>query len=166
MEERHRIQKLFEDLYHGNPWIEVTLMEKLHALPAEQAQKKILPGWNSIWQIVRHLASWRMEVLRRVNGQVTTSPDHNYFEPLEDVSEEAWQETLGHLKESQDQWIRFLETFPEEDLEQIYPGNQMTYYENILGIIQHDAYHLGQITLLAKATGSTTDGSSFGQTYG
>jgi uncharacterized damage-inducible protein DinB len=26
----------------------------------------------------------------------------------------------------------------------------MTYYEHIQGIIQHDAYHLGQIVLLSK----------------
>ena len=44
----------------------------------------------------------------------------------------------------------FLEQLKTDQLEQEYPVNQMTYYEHIQGIIQHDAYHLGQIVLLAK----------------
>ena len=35
-------------------------------------------------------------------------------------------------------------------MEKVYPNNGMSYYEHIQGIIQHDAYHLGQIVLLAK----------------
>jgi hypothetical protein len=33
----------------------------------------------------------------------------------------------------------------------LYKSNGMTYYEYIHGVIQHDAYHLGQIVLLAKS---------------
>ncbi len=152
MEESLRIQKLFKDLYDGSPWIDVTLMGKLRTLSAEQAQRKVFPGWNSIWQIVNHLAKWRLEVLRRVGGEVTVSPDDNYFGPLDDPSEDAWRNTLAELEKSQEQWTAFLENFPEQDLGKVYPGNQMTYYENILGIVQHDAYHLGQISLIAKVT--------------
>ena len=41
-------------------------------------------------------------------------------------------------------------TFDESDFDKIYPSNKMSYYEHIHGIIQHDAYHLGQIVLLTK----------------
>ncbi len=34
--------------------------------------------------------------------------------------------------------------------EKIYPPEGQTYYEHIHGNIQHDAYHLGQIVMLAK----------------
>jgi hypothetical protein len=30
-------------------------------------------------------------------------------------------------------------------------GNPVTYYQTIVGILQHDAYHAGQIALLKKA---------------
>ena len=39
----------------------------------------------------------------------------------------------------------------EEALDEIYPNNNASYYKNIHGIIQNDAYHLGQIVLLWKA---------------
>lgn len=152
MTESLRIRKLFEDLYNGRPWLEVTLMEKLEGLSAEQAQKQLFPGWNSAWQIARHLAKWRTEVLRRMQGEITVSPEDNYLGPLADRSEDAWREALAELRETQDQWLRFLETFNEADFEKVYPGNGKTFYEHILGIIQHDAYHLGQISLLIKGT--------------
>ena len=57
---------------------------------------------------------------------------------------------MEEFKISQQQWIEFLKTFSENDFDKVYKNNSMTYYENIQGIIQHDAYHLGQITLLSK----------------
>jgi uncharacterized damage-inducible protein DinB len=69
---------------------------------------------------------------------------------VNDLSDKAWTETLKKLDHSQNEWLSFLKTFPENDLETINKPGHMTNYELIQGIIQHDAYHLGQIVLLAK----------------
>lgn len=145
-----RISKLYQDLYDGNPWLEVTLVGKLEGITAEKASRKLFPNWNSIWEIVNHLISWRLEVLKRLHGEITTSPEHNYFIPITDSSEAAWQETIARLHDSQSAWLDFLKNFSEADFDKIYPGNQLSYYEHVEGILQHDAYHLGQISLLAK----------------
>jgi uncharacterized damage-inducible protein DinB len=150
VKETDRSLKLFEDLYNGNPWIDVNMVNVLSQINAIQASKKILPHLNSIWEMANHLISWRMNVLQRVQGKIMNAPENNYFNPIEDTSENAWSDTLNKLKESQRQWIDFLKTFKEEDFDEIYTGNNMTYYDHIHGIIQHDAYHLGQIVLLTK----------------
>ena len=150
MKETERIIKLFEDLFEGEPWIEVNLIGTLKGITAEQAAKRSLAERNTIWEIVNHLISWRQNVLERIQGKVITTPGNNYFTAVTDTSPEAWTSTLHQLKVSQLQWINFLRTFRESDFEKIYPINSMTYYEHIHGIIQHDAYHLGQIVLLAK----------------
>jgi uncharacterized damage-inducible protein DinB len=85
-----------------------------------------------------------------VQGQVVITPVNNYFEPITDNSPSAWKKTLKELKESQIQWLEFLQQLEPDTFSKVYPNNKMTYYEHIHGIIQHDAYHLGQITLLAK----------------
>ncbi len=151
MQETDRIIKLFEDLYDGSPWIDVTLIGTLENVTAEQASWRVLPNRNTIWEIVNHLISWRLNVLQRVQGKVLITPDNNYIAVIEDVSPAAWADTLQQLKGSQQQWVDFLKTFREDDFEKIYPNNSMTYYEHIHGIIQHDAYHLGQIVILAKS---------------
>ncbi|MFI5218027.1 MAG: DinB family protein [Bacteroidia bacterium] len=150
MTETHRINKLFTDLYNGNPWIDVTIDETLKNITAVQAAKKVSMQLNSIWEIVNHIISWRENVLQRVQGSVINTPDDNYFTLVKDTSEAEWENTLKKLKVSQQKWISFIENFNEINFEKIYPKNNMTYYEHIQGLLQHDAYHLGQIVLIKK----------------
>jgi len=150
MRERERIVKLFEDLYNGEPWIDVTIQGTLKKLSAAQAAKKVSPELNSIWQLVDHMTEWRRNVLQRVRGKIMATPDNNYIISTKDTSEAAWKQTLKSLEDSQDLWISFLKNCNEGEFEKIYPKNNLSYYEHIHGILQHDAYHLGQIVLLAK----------------
>lgn len=153
MNETKRIRKLFDDLYNGSPWIDVNLSAVLEKISAKQATRKISPNLNSIWEIVNHLVSWRLNVLQRVQGKEMKSPANNYFSPVNNSSEAAWTATLKELNNSQKQWIAFLQGFNKKEFDTIYPSNNMNYYEHIHGILQHDAYHMGQIVLLAKAQG-------------
>ena len=150
MKEIERIIQLYKSAYDGNPWIDVSLMPVLKPITAKQAATKVSPHWNTIWEIVNHIISWRENVLKRIQGQVIKTPAHNYFVPVKDVSSAAWQKALKKLEVSQHQWIVLLKNFNEKDFEKIYPNNDLTYYEHIHGIIQHDIYHLGQVVMLAK----------------
>jgi|SRR5690606_7114221 len=150
MRESERIRQLFIDLLDGDPWLGVNIISTLEGISAEKATARIAPGRNSIWEIVNHMTSWRLNVLKRFEGGVIPSPDHNYILPVETVTEEAWRESIENLKRSQGQWLDYLKTADEEALDSVYPGNSGTYYYHVHGILQHDAYHLGQIVLLAK----------------
>lgn len=150
MKEIERMANLFEDLYNGKPWLGETFVDTLGSITVEEAAKRIFPNFNSIWKLVNHVTEWRLNILKRIQGEVIETPEHNYFLPINDCTDEAWKQDLKRLAASQRRWLDFLKTFREEDLEKIYPTNQQTYYEHIHGILQHDAYHLGQIRLLIK----------------
>ncbi|MRX37975.1 DUF1572 domain-containing protein [Flavobacterium sp. LC2016-23] len=150
MSENKRISNLYQSIYNGNPWLEVTLAHTLENITAEQAYRKVNPNLNTIWEIVNHLIQWRRNILRRVQGETVLTPDHNYFVPVLDSSEAAWEQSLQSLAKSQELWNAFFEDFNDSDLEKIYINNNHTYYEHIHGIIQHDVYHLGQIVILKK----------------
>jgi uncharacterized damage-inducible protein DinB len=109
MKESQRISKLFEDLYAGSPWIDVTMIDQLTQLNAEQAASRIYENWNTIWEILNHMISWRETVLRRVHGEVIPSPSHNFILPVKDISEPAWKATLKRLEDSQYEWLSFFE---------------------------------------------------------
>jgi uncharacterized damage-inducible protein DinB len=149
MKETERIISLFNDLYNGQPWLDVTIIGTLAPISAGQAAKKTAP-WNSIWEIVNHLISWRLEVLERVQGVHTKTPADNYFRPVTDPSPDAWKNTLKAFEDTQLRWVNFLKSMNEKDFEKIYQPTSLNYYQHIHGILQHDAYHLGQIALLAK----------------
>jgi uncharacterized damage-inducible protein DinB len=150
MEEVKRISKLISDLYDGNSWIDVTVNGTLKNISATLAFAHPVSNLNSIWEIVNHLVSWREVVIKRLNGEVIEGPTNNFFEPIKDNSEEAWLKTLKRFDEVQQAWMEFMKGFDSNDLEIIYKNTKTTYYELILGILQHDAYHLGQIVLLKK----------------
>ncbi|MBI3259442.1 MAG: DinB family protein [Ignavibacteriae bacterium] len=151
MTEAERIAKSFEDLFNGNPGIFVTLVGTLENITHTQASARPYPKLHSIWEIVNHLIGWRLNVLERVQGNVVKAPENNYFASIEDTSLSAWNETLAQLKDSQLLWADFLKTFNEQDFEKVNDRSNLNYYEHIQGIIQHDAYHLGQIVILAKS---------------
>lgn len=148
--EKERIIALFENLFNGDPWIDVTIMATLQKLSGSQAAAKVLPDCNSIWEIVNHMISWRKNVLQRIQGKILTTPSNNYFEMVDDTSQDAWLKTLESFQQTQKEWIDYLEKLNIEVLQTTYPSNGMTYFEHIHGILQHDAYHLGQIVLLSK----------------
>ena len=150
MNEKERTNSLFVKLFNGDPWIDVSIATVLTGINAAQAATKLFPTSNSIWEITNHIINWRITVLDRISGKIITSPANNYFEPVTDQSENAWADTIHRLNLTQKQWLDFLEKFDTAHFENIYPSNGMTYYEHIHGIIQHDAYHLGQIMLLSK----------------
>lgn len=148
--ESERISKMFVDLYAGNPWIEVTIADTLKHITADMAYKKPAAGINSIWEIVNHLISWRTTILKRLQGSIIPSPPNNYFEPVKDKSQEAWEATLERLNKSQSDWEELLPKLSEEKYDEFYPNYGYSVCEFVNGIIQHDAYHLGQIVLIKK----------------
>ena len=93
-----RLSGLFEKLYDGDPWIDVNILSVLKNIAAAQAAERVLPNCNTIWEITNHLISWRLNVLQRVQGETLKTPDHNYFEKVQDVSANAWAETLSDLE--------------------------------------------------------------------
>lgn len=150
MKETFRITKLLDDLYSGDPWIDVSVKATLKNISASQALKRISSKSNSIWEIVNHLINWRLAILQRVQGVIFSSPDNNFFKPVADTSEEAWLESLQQFDATQHQWKELLANFNDDDFNKTYSISDQSYYELIHGIIQHDAYHLGQIVLLSK----------------
>lgn len=151
MTETKRLNQLFKDLFDGDPWLDVNILHTLEAIDARLAARRIAEGRNTIWEIVNHLNSWRRNILDRIRGIYVPSPEHNYILPVEDTSEEAWRATLDELKTTQEDWLRVLKDFREGDLEKTGTDkNKTPYYYYVHGILQHDAYHLGQIVLLTK----------------
>src|SRR5688572_11134899 len=150
MKETARITELFEDLYNGEPWIDMTLKGVLKKVTAKQAAKRISPKYNSVWEIVNHIIKWRVHVLGRLNGEPFMVGNDNYFEKIIDKSDKAWKVTLIQLEDSQKQWVEFLRKLKDSGLDKINPRSGKSYYWHIHAIIQHDVYHLGQIVMLTK----------------
>lgn len=149
MTQLQRLQKLFEDHYNGNPWLDVSILDTLHDITAKEAATSI-KGLNSIWQILKHMMEWRKTNMKRVNGKIVTAPSDNYINEIIDQSERAWNALQSDFNAVHIEWLSFIKGLDVKIFDAVYKANQHTYYEHIQGILQHDAYHLGQIVLIKK----------------
>ena len=148
MKENQRLSKLLQDHFNGDPWIDVQILDSLKGLTAKDAAREI-HGLNSIWQIVQHMACSRETILERLSGKNLPAPAHNYFMAIEDTSAKAWEDAIRKLEASQKKWLGYLSAeIPDPDGKPV--AGAYSRYELIQGILQHDAYHLGQIILIRK----------------
>jgi uncharacterized damage-inducible protein DinB len=66
--------------------------------------------------------------------------------------ETDWLKAIDGLEKSQEQLLDAIAKFPAERLGELVPHAEFkyTYYTLLHGIIHHDLYHVGQISLIAK----------------
>jgi uncharacterized damage-inducible protein DinB len=147
--EINRILKLFADLQHGNCWIGVNYKDALHDVNAEQALAKLTNESNCIWQLVSHIIYWRTSVVNRINGSKDLPPFSDFLVP-DEGNENNWKQTLHDLEAAYHALRTAIHHFNEEQLDKPSPRPSQTYYQLIMGCLQHDAYHLGQIMLLKR----------------
>lgn len=149
MKENKRLSKLLKDHFNGDPWIDVQLLDSLKGLTAKEAARNI-NGLNSVWEIVQHMTCWRETLLQRIEGRHVPAPAHNYFFPLKDTSAAAWTAAIKQLKASQEALLDYLSNDNIAVIDEAPPGSNYSRYELLQGVLQHDAYHLGQIVLIRK----------------
>ena len=147
--EINRIVKLFEALQHGDCWIGNNFKETLHGVDAAMAADIVLMNRNSIWQLTSHIIYWRTTVVNRLTGSNNPPPFKDFLLP--DVLNEAgWKQTLFDFEAAYHSLRTALHHLKDEQLDKPSPVEGQTFYELIMGCLQHDAYHLGQIMLLKK----------------
>jgi len=148
--EINRILKLYADLQHGDCWLGTNFKQTLHGINTTSAQKEIAPGRNNIWQLTSHIIYWRTKVTNRMEGNNNPPPFIDFRLP-EYLNEETWKQELTDFESVYHLLRNSIHNFHEENLDKPSPKEGQTYYQLIMGCLQHDAYHLGQIVLLKKS---------------
>lgn len=152
MGETKRIAKLFSDWYTDNPWSAIKMTDIIKDLTAEQAARRVIPNGNTIWQLVQHCLGWRENVLRKLKGEEFKSPENNYLGNPDDISSRAWENLKERYARNEKDWQEYLQEIQDEFLDEGYKPskNEWTQYEVIHGLLHHDNYHFGQISMLKK----------------
>ncbi|WP_099153071.1 DinB family protein [Flavilitoribacter nigricans] len=140
-----------EDLYSGNNWVAVGTQDLLDGIDGATALQKKLENRHSILEILQHLNAWRTFLLKRLQGDSVFTlsqndgveyPDHPSARP------EMWDEARKNYHQLHVAIIDQLQRSPESLLGQTVPQRTYNFAFLINGVVQHDFYHLGQISLL------------------
>ena len=158
MSERERLLDMIRQLHAGGAWHGPSVREALGGVDHRLAAARPIAAGHTIWEIALHIAAWRGEVRARLGGRRPGMPDQGDWQTVTDTSAEAWQKTLDALDASHDALASTVRNLSDADLDRsigtdVSPTGGSTIGLTLHGIVQHDAYHAGQISLLKKSRG-------------
>lgn len=126
-------------------------------MTAEQAAAWPVGQAHTIWELVLHMAAWQGEVLRRLDGHPPGMPAQGDWPAPGELTAGAWQGACAELEASLYRLAERVERLSAEDLAERVGqadrplGTGVSKSEMVIGVLQHNAYHSGQIALLRKA---------------
>ena len=145
------------DTWHGSPVTQI-----LRGVTAAQAAARPIPQGHSIWELVLHMTSWKNEVRRRIEGAPAGEPQEGDWPAVGDATEARWTEARAALDRAHAALtaaVRGLSESkvfaPTNDPRVRETGAGVSHYTLLHGLVQHDAYHAGQIAILKKAVEKT-----------
>ena len=158
LNEVERLVDQLEREHAGAPWHGSPLTTILEGVSAEQAAQRPLAGAHSIWELVLHVTAWKNEVRHRLAGGLAGEPREGDWPPVGNPTAERWTEARDRLQLAHQLLVSALKDMREENLhlptnDHRAEGLAPTHYELLMGILQHDVYHSGQIAILARASG-------------
>ena len=145
--------------FAGDAWYGPSLKDALAGVSIEQAAARPLPDAHSIWEIVLHVAAWEGAVRTRLETGLVDLPSEGDWPTVTNTTEQGWRDTLTRLERGNRELSETVAKLSEDRLEQTLGGERdrptgggVSVYTTLHGIVQHTAYHTGQIALFKKAS--------------
>jgi uncharacterized damage-inducible protein DinB len=133
-------------------WHGPALVDLVGDVNAEQAAAHPIRGAHSIWELVLHMTAWTEIARERLIGSAKGDPTpEEDWPPLKDQSPEAWRAAVARLKEAHRELAEDVAKLGDSDLIGRVPGKDHTVLTMLHGIVEHDAYHGGQVAILKRA---------------
>ncbi len=150
--------------FHGEAWHGPSLRDALAGLTPDEAFARPIASAHTVWELVLHLAAWTGEVARRLSEGGSGSPVEGDFPPAPGTPSAAeWDSARARLWSAEVQLIAAVRAASSERLAERVEEEWYSHAAMLHGVSQHNAYHGGQIVLLARATRSTGDGQKSGR---
>jgi uncharacterized damage-inducible protein DinB len=134
--------------FGGEAWHGPALRNLLDGVSETQAKAKPIRDGHSILELVVHIETWIDVVAKRVGGNVV---DANAVVDWADVTKTSWPRALEELERAESRLSDAVARLSTEDLDKPVPGEKRSIYGEIMGVLQHNVYHAGQIAILKKA---------------
>jgi len=144
-----------ETVLSGGAWYGPNIYTTIERIGFEAAYEKPPGSVHNIAGILLHMISWTEEVMDRMNGMAAGMPTSGNFPDPGVPDEQKWQNYVNDLKLVNVNLLGIIQHFPEEQWSEMINDTRenkpkVTYKGLILGFIQHQVYHSGQIALLTR----------------
>jgi len=145
-----QLAKHLREVYFGGNWTCVNLKQAVDGLSWKHALTKV-EGLNTIAALFYHIQYFVHVVLPVLHGGALEGKDSESFDHPEINSQEDWDNLVQKALDEGEQLAKLIERLPEEKLDSFFTNEKYgSYFRNMLGIVEHTHYHLGQISILRK----------------
>jgi len=134
-------------------WHGPALADLIGDVSAEDAAARPVAGAHSIWELVHHVTAWA-EIARVRLSSPSKPPDptdEQDWPPVRDPSAEAWRAAVERLKDAHRELAGEVARCDDDRLSDWLPGRDHSASVMLHGIMEHGAYHGGQIAILKRA---------------
>lgn len=143
--------------YDGDPWHGGNALDLILSANAEKVFTHPVPNAHSIAELALHLTAWTEEVIERIKGSAAKEPVRGDWPVPDENSAAEWERIVEGFKKANGELIELCSELgneqwnaPVKDKRNPALGTGVNNAELINGLIQHHAYHAGQIALLLK----------------
>jgi phytoene dehydrogenase-like protein len=152
MDTSKQLAKHLKDVFFGGNWTVSNLSNVLEGITWQQAIKKV-DSFNTIATLTYHIHYFVNVASRVLEEGVLEGNDKLSFNHPPIHSQEDWEALKQKVFTAAKRFSALITELPEDKLFEDFTNEKYgSYFRNILGIIEHIHYHLGQIALLKKLT--------------
>ena len=158
MSEIDRIVEQLQRAYDGDAWNGPSVRGALDGVDSRMATARPLAAGHTICEIVQHIAAWTREVTRRARTGVAREPEMGDWPSRVPTGEADWTALVASLDAANAELVQTIGALNDAQLEDVIGhqrdrevGSGVSRYVLLHGLVQHHAYHAGQISLLKKA---------------
>jgi uncharacterized damage-inducible protein DinB len=156
MSRGQRVAESIERAVSGPVWHGPSLSDLIGDVTAEQAAQHPVAGGHSIWELVLHMTAWTEIVRQRLvsTTAIEATPEQDWPAARGgEQSAEEWRAAVQRLKDAHRELAADVALLDDSKLIGRVAGREHSVLAMVHGIIEHDAYHGGQIALLKRAMG-------------
>ena len=145
-----QIAKNLRDFYYGGNWTAVNLKDALKDVSWQQAITKV-NDVNTIAMLVFHINYYVDAGLSVLQGRPLKASDKYSFDLEPITSEDDWEKLIGYVFAQAELMAQEIEKLDENKLSEVFADEKYgTYFRNLMGVVEHAHYHLGQIVIIKK----------------
>ncbi len=167
MGELDRISNELRLAHQGDAWHGPSVRATLDGVDARMATTRLAPSTHTICELVLHMTAWTREVARRLRLGIAQEPEAGDWPPGHPANDAEWNNMVSAFDAANAELLDAIAHLDEAVLDERIGdardralGSGVTRYVSLHGLVQHHAYHTGQISLLKKAiaAGATNEG--------
>jgi hypothetical protein len=146
----NQLAKHFREVYFGGNWTAVNLKDTLTGVNWQQATTRV-HDLNTIAALVFHINYYVEAVSKVLQEQALDAHDKFSFDVPAITSEDEWQQLTNKAFANAQLLTVQIEQVNESKLFTDFADPKYgNYFRNLMGLVEHTHYHLGQIVLVKK----------------